>query len=164
MIAKIFMSVTWFTLWALLCWPPSTADLITGVAVAAFVTFMTADMLRVKAHFPKSPVRYLWFILYVIVFLWECLKANIDVAYRVIHPDLKIRPGTFKIRTSLKSSIGITFLANSITLTPGTTTVDIDRERGLLYVHCIYIKDPSITPERLPVAERFERILGKVFE
>ncbi|MFA5085679.1 MAG: Na+/H+ antiporter subunit E, partial [Candidatus Omnitrophota bacterium] len=71
----------------------------------------------------KNPLRYLWLVYYVVIFLWECLKANIDVAFRVIHPYLPIRPGTVKIKTSLRSDIGLTFLANSLTLTPGNTTI-----------------------------------------
>ena len=83
---------------------------------------------------------------------------------RVIHPDLPIRPGTVRVKTSLKSDIGLTFLANSITLTPGTTTVDIDKERGLIYVHRINIKEGHAVSEHLPVVEKFENILRKVFE
>jgi multicomponent Na+:H+ antiporter subunit E len=102
---------------------------------------------------------------YIIIFLWECLKANIDVAYRVLHPNLPIRPGTVKVKVSLRSDIGLTFLANSITLTPGTTSVDIDKEKGLLYIHWIYVRDGFREGEkRLPVVEKFENILKKVFE
>jgi multicomponent Na+:H+ antiporter subunit E len=164
MISRMMMSTLWFFIWMLLSWPPSVKNIISGILVAAFVTFMTGDMFRGTARPFKKPSRYLWFLIYAAVFLWECLKANIDVAYRVIHPALPIRPGTFKIKTSLKSSIGLTFLANSITLTPGTTTVDIDREHGFIYVHRLNIKEGQGVPERLPVADRFERILRKVFE
>ena len=95
------------------------------------------------------------------VFIWECFKANIDVAYRVLHPKLPIRPGTVKVKVSLKSDIGLTFLANSVTLTPGTTTVDIDKPNGYLYVHCLSVKDGAV---RLPVVSRFENILKRIFE
>lgn len=103
-----------------------------------------------------------WFICYVMIFLWECLKANIDVAYRVIHPGLPIRPGTIKIKTALKSDAGLTFLANSLTLTPGNTTVDVDKDAGVLYVHRLYIKDED--SESIPAANRFESILKRIFK
>jgi multicomponent Na+:H+ antiporter subunit E len=110
----------------------------------------------------KNPLRYLWLIYYGVIFLWECLKANIDVAFRVLHPRLPIRPGTIKIRTALRSGIGLTFLANSLTLTPGNTTIDVDKAAGALYVHRLCIKDESAVS--IPVAKRFESILKKVFD
>jgi multicomponent Na+:H+ antiporter subunit E len=103
-------------------------------------------------------------VYYAAVFLWECIKANIDVAYRVLHPDLPIRPGTIAVKISLRSDIGLTLLANSVTLTPGTTSVDIDKTNGILYVHWIYVKDRDAAGGRLPVVERFENILRKVFD
>jgi multicomponent Na+:H+ antiporter subunit E len=109
-------------------------------------------------------IRAAWFLYYIPVFLWECLKANADVASRVLRPSLPIRPGTIAVKVSLKTDIGLTFLANSVTLTPGTTSVDIDREKGILYVHWIFVKPGYADDGRLPVVERFESILKKVFE
>lgn len=163
MILKAVLSVLWFAIWICLSWPPTVTGALSGIAVAAFVAFMTSDMFDVGEDLLRRPSRYLWFVWYAAVFLWECFKANLDVAYRVIHPDLPIRPGTVRVKTALKSDIALTFLANSITLTPGTTTVDIDKERGLIYVHRIYVKDARAASS-LPVVDRFERILRKVFE
>ena len=164
MISRVLLSLLWFTIWILLRWPPSVSNAVSGVAVALFVMFMTDDMFDNKGHPFRRPSRYLWFVWYVMVFLWECFKANLDVAYRVIHPDLPIRPGTVRIKTDLKSDIGLTFLTNSITLTPGTTAVDIDKERGIIYVHRIYIKEGASGSEKIKAIDRFEHILRKVFE
>lgn len=164
MISRLLLSALWFTIWMLLRWPPSLSNAIFGLAVAAFVMFMTDDMFDYAGHPFRRPSRYIWFVWYVLVFLWECFKANLDVAYRVIHPDLPIRPGTIRVKTDLKSDIGLTFLANSITLTPGTTSVDIDKERGIIYVHRIYIKEGAAGSEKLKAVGRFEHILRKVFE
>lgn len=110
----------------------------------------------------KNPLRYLWLAYYVVIFLWECLKANIDVAFRVLHPDLPIRPGTIRVKTSLKSDAGLTFLANSLSLTPGNTTIDVDRDSGVLYVHRLYIREGAM--EAIPVAAKFENILKRIFD
>ena len=119
-----------------------------------------------EKHRPgRNPMRYLWFIYYAVVFLWECVKANIDVAYRVLHPDLPIRPGTVKIKTGLTSDIALTFLATSVTLTPGTTTVDIDKDRGYIYVHWLYVKEGyDRSSMKLAVVGKFENILKRIFE
>ncbi len=70
--------------------------------------------------------RVLVFIKYLFVFIWEMIKANLHVAYIVIHPMLPIKPGIVKIKTNLTKGSALTVLANSITLTPGTMSVDIN--------------------------------------
>lgn len=173
MISVVIYFVFWLFIWCVLSWPIDAQELIIGIAASIFVTFMSVDLAAAIGE--KSPAKKydmlggfkkaLWLVFYIFVFLWECIKANIDVAYRVLHPDLPIRPGTIKVRTSLKSDIGLTFLANSITLTPGTTTVDVDKEKGVLYIHWIYVKDDCDDKGwKLPVVEKFENILKKVFE
>ncbi len=108
--------------------------------------------------------RVFFSIYYVVVFLSGCIVANIDVAWRVLHPKLPIRPGTLRLRTKLKSDIALTFLANSITLTPGTTTVDIDKANGYIYVHILYLKPGYDKPEdKQWIVDRFERILERMF-
>ena len=110
----------------------------------------------------KNPLRYLWLVYYIPIFLWECLKANVDVAFRVLHPHLPIRPGTIRVKTALKSDTGLTFLANSLSLTPGNTTIDVDKDAGVLYVHRLCIKDDGAGV--MPVAAKFERILKRIFD
>lgn len=158
----------WFSVWMLLSWPPDSKSVIAGVFIALFVTFMTIDVMGHNDSKDKRNVSALgritkigWFVCYIFVFLWECLKANIDVAYRVIHPDLPIRPGTIKVKVDLTSDTGLTFLANSVTLTPGTTTVDIDKESGYLYVHMLYVRPDQ---PQLKVVAKFEKILKRIFE
>ncbi len=168
MIFNTMMFMIWFSVWILLSWPIEIKDVISGILVALFVMFMTTGVMGPKDLSGRKNIsllgylgRAMWFVCYVFVFLWECLKANIDVAYRVIHPDLLIRPGTIRIRVSLKSDIGLTFLASSITLTPGMTTIDIDKVNGVLYVHKLYIKDDD---RKLAVVDKFEHILSRIFE
>ncbi len=148
----------------LLSWPPDGQHLLVGILVAAFVSYMTGDMFVKRPHLFKHPGRYLWFLVYLPVFLWECFKANIDVAYRVSHPALPIKPGIVKVKTQLKSDTGLTFLANSITLTPGTLSVDIDPDNGFLYVHWIDVKDQRQDKATQIIVQRFEKILKRIFE
>lgn len=161
---RIILFIVNFGVWTMLNWVPDKQHLIVGIFVACAVTFLTADLFEKKPSKLKNPLRYLYFILYVPLFLWECIKANFDVAYRVLHPARPLKPGIVAIKTSLKSDMGITFLANSITLTPGTMTVGIDRERGLLYVHWISVKGTDIETATRYVSERFEKILKRIFD
>jgi len=162
--SKIILFILAFLIWSFLTWPLDYQHLLIGILVCSFVSFMVGDMFVRRPHRFKQATRYFWFLYYIPVFLWECLKANIDVAYRVIHPDLPINPGIVKVKTALKSDTGLTFLANSITLTPGTMSVDIDEENGFLYIHWIDVKDKDIQKATEIIVKTFEDILKRIFE
>jgi len=104
-----------------------------------------------------SPKRWLLFIVYVVgPFFWEMAKANIDVAYRVITG--KINPGIVKISPNLKTDLGVTVLANSITLTPGTLSVSVDEKTNDLYVHWINVDEKAL--EKMP--RDYSYVCGKL--
>jgi len=163
--SRAILFILAFLAWALLNWVPDWQHLAVGVFVALFVAYLTGDLFINRPHVLKHPLRYWYFVAYYVPrFLWECFKANIDVAYRVLHPGLPIKPGIVKVKTALKSDTGLTFLANSITLTPGTLSVDIDREKGVLYIHWIDVKDKDTEKATEIIVSRFESILKKIFE
>ncbi len=86
-----------------------------------------------------NPLRWGLFLLYIFgPFLFSLIKANLEVAYRIVTG--KIRPGIVKISSGLKTDFGMALLANSITLTPGTLSVEADRQNNL-YVHWLYVKN-----------------------
>jgi len=163
--SKIIMFFVAFIVWCLLDWVPDWQHLIVGGFVSAFVTFMIGDLFITRPHVLKHPLRYWYFFAYYLpIFLWECFKANLDVAYRVLHPRLPINPGIVKVKVELKTDTALTFLANSITLTPGTMSVDIDKENGILYIHWINVKTKDIESATRIIVESFEKILQKIFD
>jgi len=162
--SRIVLFILGYLTWTLLVWPLDYQHALVGIFVAGLVAALTGDMFTQRPSHFKQPVRYLWFCCYILVFLWECLKANIDVALRVLSPGLPINPGIVKIKTNLKSDTGLTFLANSITLTPGTLCVDIDAKEGILYIHWIDVKEKDILRATEVIAGKFEGILTKIFE
>ena len=89
------------------------------------------------------------------------MSANIDVAYRVIHPKMPINPGIVVIKTVLKQDIAKMILANSITLTPGTFTLDIIDD--ILLIHWINVKTKDVDEATRMIGERFERYLKIIF-
>jgi multicomponent Na+:H+ antiporter subunit E len=162
--SRLVLFILGFLVWALLTWPLDFQNAVAGLVVAAFVAFLTGDMfVRRPYHFGQI-TRYLWFCYYVPLFLWECLKANIDVALRVLSPNIPINPGIIKIKTTLKSDTGLTFLANSITLTPGTFCVDIEPKEGILYIHWIDVKSQDVNEATQLIASKFEKVLKRIFE
>jgi len=149
-------------LWFMLTFEFKVPNLIVG-AVASLITSLIFTRFFIHNIYKLiQPHRYFWFLVYLVVFLWECLKANIDVAYRVLHPAMPIRPGIVKVKTTLKSDMAKMLLANSITMTPGTISVDIIDD--YLYIHWIYIRseDPEVyTPI---ITGAFENLIKKIIE
>lgn len=163
--SRILMFVFAFVVWCILCWVPDTQHLIAGAVVSLIVAAVMGSMFVTRPHMFFNPIRVFYFLFwYIPVFIWELIRANFDVAYRVIHPSMPIKPGIVRLKTELKSDTGLTFLANSITLTPGTLTVDIDQDKGILYVHWINVvgSDPETTYRE--IGSRFEPMLKKIFE
>ncbi len=107
--------------------------------------------------------RCLYLLAYVPVYIWAEVKAHAGVIYRILHPRMPIRPGIVRVPTELRTDVGITGLANSITMTPGTLSVDVDERKPCLYVHWIDAK--VIEPERThdAIARRFEHYLKVTF-
>ncbi|HET7323071.1 MAG TPA: Na+/H+ antiporter subunit E [Halococcus sp.] len=82
-----------------------------------------------------------YIIAYLLVFTKELIVANLDVTYRVLSPSLPIEPAVVAIPLRVESDAAITTIANSITLTPGTLTMDYDEDINTLYVHGINGRD-----------------------
>jgi len=82
-------------------------------------------------------------VVYLTLFLKELVTANVEVAYRVLAPSMPIEPDVIELPLRVESDLAITTIANSITLTPGTLTMDYDAEANALYVHAIDGRDPE---------------------
>ena len=89
--------------------------------------------------------RYFSFVFKVIgfifFFIYELIKANIEVAYDVITPKFHMTPGIVRVPLDAKTNLEITLLANLISLTPGTLSIDVSDDQKVLYVHSMYISD-----------------------
>lgn len=148
--------------WLLITFSFSVSNIIVG-AVAALLTTLLFGKYSLESNVKIiQPQRYFWFVVYLFIFLWEVIKANFDVAYRVIHPAMPIKPGIVRVPLEIKSDIARTMLANSITMTPGTITVDIIGDE--IFVHWIYVQsdDPEVYARK--VSSRFEKYIKKIFE
>lgn len=151
-----------FGIWLLLTWSLAPEQLIAGAIASLIVVGLVGDIFLTKVGRAFNPIRIFWLIIYIPYLLWYIIIANLDVAYRVIHAELPIRPGIVKIRTSLKTDMGKTFLANSITLTPGTMTVDIKGNE--LYIHWIYVQGRNVEEWSKHIMSKFEPLLRRIFE
>jgi multicomponent Na+:H+ antiporter subunit E len=88
-------------------------------------------------------------------YLWELIIANLRVAYEVMTPGYRIRPGVIAIPLDARTDMEIAMLANLITLTPGTLSLDVSTDRRVLYIHALYVDD--IEAVRRNIKEGMER-------
>jgi len=159
---KIVQFIIYLLMWIFLTIPFKVEDLLAGVVVALVVTILTRKLFPDDFIKLLRPVRFLLAILYIPYLVYYIIIANLDVAYRVLNPYLPIKPGIVKIKTSLKNEFAKTILANSITLTPGTLTVEVDGDN--FYVHWINISSDNPEIQREIILGRFERVLRRIFE
>ncbi|OPX25618.1 MAG: hypothetical protein B1H06_07140 [Candidatus Cloacimonas sp. 4484_143] len=151
-----------FLLWMLITLNLALSNIIVGLVAALITALVFGSQFKLNWKKFYNPLRYIWLLIYIIVFVWECIKANFDVAYRVLSPKMPIKPGIVKVRTKLKTSFARVILANSITMTPGTITVDVIDDD--LFIHWIYVssKDSKIYTKK--IIGRFEKLLKRIFE
>ena len=139
-------------------------QLVVGAVVALVVSLVAGQFLITTEKQKHVLHRAMYAAFYLLKFIWEMIKANVHVAYLVIHPNVPIKPGIVKIKTTLTKDAAITVLTNSITLTPGTLTVDINEDTKEIYVHWIDVKETSVEACTKEIGSRFESILAEVFE
>lgn len=151
-----------FIFWLLLTSKFSVENLVVGAAVSLIVSLLFAKYFFKNGGKFMQPVRYFWFLVFLLIIIWECIKANFDVAYRVLHPAMPIKPGIVKIKLNLKSDFARIMLANSITMTPGTISVDIVGDE--LFVHWIYVSSEDPEKYRQKIVGRFEKYIIKTFD
>ncbi|MCK4644115.1 Na+/H+ antiporter subunit E [bacterium] len=130
----IFVFLIILLLWILLIWPIDAGKLILGAGIA-LITAIPISMLFKTGMGALNPMKLLWIILYIPFFLYKLLMANIQIAMVVLSPKINIKPAILKAKTDLKNDTAKLWLANSITLTPGTLTVDVKGDE--IFVHCV---------------------------
>jgi multicomponent Na+:H+ antiporter subunit E len=132
-----------------------------GFILSLSLAFIFGRRTDVLDEFKFTPKAFYYTGVYLVVFFWDLVKSNLDVALRVLKPSLPINPGIVKTKTILKSKMARMILTNSITLTPGTLTVDI--EDDILYIHWIDVESDDIDVATEKIVKKFEKILVKIY-
>ncbi len=151
-----------FGVWVTLVWTFHYQELIAGAVVALITALVFGRHFPTPARRLLNPVRWFWLLVYIPVFTYMCFKSNLDVALRVLSPGLQLKPGIVRIKTSLKTDIARVFLANSITLTPGTMTVEMTDDS--LYIHWIEVGTDDPVAAARTIIGPFEYFLARIFD
>ena len=123
--------------------------------------------MHAKSFWFFNPVKLVNLLVYVLfIFPVELIKANWDVAKRCLGGCKNVNPGIVKVPVDLESDYGQAMLANSITLTPGTITMDIAEEDGqtYYYIHWIDVTAPSGKEAGDAIKGTLEKGVGRIFK
>jgi len=145
-------------IWLMMAGTLDTAELFTGLLVSMLIVFLAAPRFAFLDDIKFTRDMPLYLIKFVFVFVRALIEANIDMARRILSPSLPIYPAVVEVHTELRSSLGKLLLANCITLTPGTLTIDVVNDT--LRIHWIDARDAmDIEQATRQIAERFEKQL-----
>ncbi len=166
--AVISTFIVSYAFWILLSWSFSTQELAVGAVVSLAVALFSARFfIHEKAFWLFNPLRFFTAIFYWLgVFMVELVKANVDVAKRCFGGCKNVNPGIVKVPVNLRSDYAQAALANSITLTPGTITLDISEEEGqtYYYIHWIDVTMPGGEEAGEAIKGTLEKWVGRIWQ
>lgn len=133
-----------------------------NIAVMSVAALLAAVFFSQTDRFPRLSLKKIVYAVFYIGYVFiAIIKSNLDVARRVVQINIPINPGIVAVKTKLKSRIGRMILANSITLTPGTLSVDIKGDH--LYIHWIDVSDLDEEGATHDIVSGFEKYLEVIF-
>ncbi len=150
----LFWTLFLFAIWMAITMSLNPQELISGFFISLILSYIYTKKYDTDYSFRIRPLIYLN---YLIVFLKNLVLSNIDVAKRVIDPKLPINPGIVAIKTDLLRDYKKLALANSITLTPGTITMDVRDD--ILFIHWLDVKTEDLKEASEEIAGEFEEAL-----
>lgn len=158
---QLILFITLLIFWLLLKGTFAIDSLLVGMLVSLIITRLFCSGLSFFTEFRFTAQAIIAGLLFYAYFFKELIKANIKLAIIILSPSLPIKPGIIKVRTKLKSKMGRLMLANSITLTPGTLTVEIIDD--YLYIHCVTIETINIDDATAQIVAGFESYLEVMY-
>jgi multicomponent Na+:H+ antiporter subunit E len=129
----LLLALNWAAITGLFTW----SNVLVGFILAYPVLFIAQRAVGSSSYFRRID----HVLRFAVFYVWELILANLRVAYDVLTPRLRMRPGVVAIPLDAKTDAEITLLANLITLTPGSVSLDVSSDRRFLYLHAMYIDD-----------------------
>lgn len=156
--ATILINVMLALAWAAVTGSFSVLNLAFGFVLGGISLILIRDQVGSLSHFRRA----IGAVVLAFTFVWELVKSSVNVAIIVLSPGRKLRPAIVAFPLSVKSDAEITLLANMITLTPGTLSMDVSDDRSILYVHAIDAPDPDQVIA--DIRDTFEAQVRRVFQ
>ncbi|HDH05667.1 MAG TPA: hypothetical protein ENH01_08140 [Nitrospirae bacterium] len=129
----VLTAIIMFVFWMLLSGEFSFILILSGIISSLLVSYWSHDLLIGNADIKPEAARVVRFIKYLPWLLWQIVLSNIDLVYLTLHPELPIDPRMISFKNEYKTDMGKVTLANSITLTPGTVTIEVNNEEFIVH-------------------------------
>lgn len=152
LVILVWLTLVWVTLWGAATW----ANLISGVLVASIVvvTMPPRDSPTSVGFRPLAAFRLF------VVFSWELIRASALLAWEVVTPKMRVSAAVISVQLVSSLAGSMTTVANLVSLTPGTVTLDVDQESRTLFIHVLHLR--SVEEARRSVL-RLERLVVDAF-
>ncbi len=157
----IIMFITLMGVWLLLNNNLALETVVIGMIISVLLPFLFCSKCQVFTYLKFTPKSLLYTFLFLFRFIVELIKSNLDVSRRVLTPSLPINPGVVEVKTKLQSKIARLILANAITLTPGTFTLDIIDDS--LFIHSIDVTSTDVSKNTESIVRKFEKYLEVMY-
>src|SRR5690554_758457 len=168
MLQKLVTFLTLFLVWIIFSGSVSSDVLLLGFFITLLSTSLFHKMLFRFSKHQLSLLDYIrkfsLILLFIPVFFYEALMSALKVSKHVFEKKPSFSPGIVKVKTYLSNVTAITILANLITLTPGTMTLDFDKGERVYYIHWIDVTTREEAEARKEIIERFESWLDVIFK
>ena len=160
--AVISTTVVLFCIWIFLTLSFHPQELILGLGVSLIIAVATHGVFTGNLFRLLKPARLAAEFNYVFYFLGKMFMANIDVLLRVLHPVVPVKPGIVRASLVMNSERSRNIVANSITLTPGTLTIEMTGTE--IFVHWISLPEGDVHAETQKMVDGFADRLRSIFE
>lgn len=137
MIKQFLLNIMLTLVWVMLTGEFVFGNFVLGFVLSYGILWLISIQEERKRYFTRVPA----IISFGFFFLYEMLKANLQVAYDVVTPRLFVKPGIVQYPLDAQTDLEITFLTNFISLTPGTLILDVSDDRKVVYIHVMYLED-----------------------
>ncbi len=152
-----WMSAVLAVVWLLLANSASPTNLIGGVLLGVLIPLFTHRFWPERPH-PRRPGVIARYVLRLVT---DIVRANLNVARRVLGPNAHLKPAFIAVPLELQNDLAITILASTISLTPGTVSAELSADRRTLLVHCLDVEDTDALVRE--IKQRYEQPLKEVF-
>lgn len=129
----VLTALIMFAFWILLSGEFSLVLILSGIISSLMVSYWSHDLLIGKADIKSGTKRIIRFIRYLPWLMWQIILSNIDLVYLTLHPRMPISPRKIRFKNEYKTDLGVVILANSITLTPGTVTIEANKNEFIVH-------------------------------
>ena len=153
-----FLSLVLLIVWLLMNNSFSLGQIVLGLILALGIPLLT-EPLQTQQMVVKRPLKL---IRYILVLLWDIVVANLAVAKLILGPTKALQPGFIAYPLNLTGDLPITLLASTISLTPGTLSAEVSKDREWLYIHALDLPDEQALIDE--IKQRYETPLKEIFQ